>query len=65
MIDLTNDLYIGSGISPYICYYDQNCGASNPRPVYVLDDSLNDCCTRPYVKSGLDYLASTCHECGK
>ena len=58
-----------SADSQYVCYHSPSCGDGGQRPVFVLGETVEDCCGQPNVRSarreiGASDNCSSCGECG-
>ena len=57
-----------SADSQYVCYHSAFCGDGDPRPVFVLGRTAEDCCGQPNVMSAQPReigAAENCSSCGE
>lgn len=57
-----------SADSQYVCYHSAFCGDGDPRPVFVLGRTAEDCCGQPNVMSARPReigAAENCSSCGE
>ncbi|XP_064394608.1 hemicentin-1-like isoform X2 [Halichondria panicea] len=54
----------GLTAAEYVCYRDDTCSVEDPRPVFSLADSLEQCCSMPNIAGGRPHELTNCTSCG-